>query len=127
MSTGGPVIAVVDDDDAVLEALHYLLDTAGMNVQLFSSAEAFIAASDFAEIDCLVADIGLPAMDGGELRRRAKQARPQLPVFLLTGRPGLARRYIADGHPSTEVFIKPFDSAALLDAIAKATRHGQAE
>ena len=62
-----PVIAVIDDDPRVIESLEDLLESAGYAVRCFSSAESFLA-SDLLELDLLITDVGLPNVDGLQLR-----------------------------------------------------------
>ena len=64
-----PTIAVVDDDQRILESLGNLLESADYAVRLFSSATALLESGCIAEIDCLVSDIGLPVVDGLDLMR----------------------------------------------------------
>jgi FixJ family two-component response regulator len=116
------VIAVVDDDPRVLESLEDLLESAGYGVRLHSSGSSLLA-SDVSNIDCLITDIGMPVMDGFELRDRVKQSRPELPVFLISGRRDLVHERRADGQWDAEFFRKPFDGPALLAAISQAL-HG---
>ena len=113
------VVAVVDDDQRVLESLEELLESAGYEVRLFSSGSSLLAHG-ISSIDCLITDIGMPGMDGFELRDRVKRMRPNLPVILISGRRDLAREPQADGQDD-DFFRKPFDSQALLAAIGKAT------
>jgi FixJ family two-component response regulator len=71
------------------------------------------------EIDCLISDIGMPDMDGFELRRLALAERPGLPVILITGRPDLRTHHVStvqDGR----FFEKPFDGQQLLAAVRTA-------
>jgi FixJ family two-component response regulator len=118
------VIAVVDDDPRVLGALQDLLESAGMDVRLYSSAESLLESNGLVGINCLITDIGLPFMDGAELKRLAKCARPELPVLLITGRHDLAKRMLTRGQPPEELFRKPFSSAELLSAVNRAIRAG---
>jgi FixJ family two-component response regulator len=120
MSSGNPTIAVVDDDPRLLESLRELLESAGYSVRSFGSAQSlFEDKAVVAEIDCLIADIGMPIIDGFELEKMVRQVRPDLPVILITGRHEIAdqRRAIAQG---SRFFRKPFDGQALLGAIGQA-------
>lgn len=111
------VVAIVDDDQRLLESLEDLLESAGHDVRAFSSARALLNSNALPEIDCLITDIGMPGMDGFELQRLMSERRPDLPVILITGR-----------HEITELpqakhnlfFRKPFDGQALLAAIGDA-------
>lgn len=120
MSPGTSTIAVVDDDTRLLESLRELLESAGYAVLSFKSAQLLLEdKTALEEIDCLVADIGMPVIDGFELEKLVKQARPELPVILITGRHEIAdqRRAIAQGN---RFFRKPFDVQVLLAAIGEA-------
>lgn len=112
-----PVIAVIDDDPRVIESLEDLLESAGYAVRCFSSAEAFLACGMF-ELDVLITDIGLPNIDGLQLRTLVARQRPSLPVFLITGRHEIADQALA--KDITGVFRKPFDGVALLSDVAEA-------
>ena len=110
------VVAVVDDDHRALESLADLLDAAGYDVRLYSSARMVWTCGALSDIDCLISDIGMPDMNGFELRRLALSERPELPVILITGRPEVRAQYssIIEGD---RYFEKPFDGQQLLAAI----------
>jgi len=115
-----PVVAVVDDDPRVLESLQELLESAGYAARSFSSAGALLAGG-VSGLDLLITDIGMPGIDGFELRDHVKKARPDLPVFLITG-----RHEIADQERAQEiggVFYKPFDGRSLLTAVGQALQN----
>ena len=111
------LVAVVDDDQRLLESLEDLLESAGHAVRLFSSAQTLLDSNAVPEIDCLITDIGMPGMDGFELQRLMRQRRPGLPVILITGRHEIAELPQAKHN---RFFRKPFDGRALLAAIGDA-------
>lgn len=113
------VVAVVDDDHRTLESLADLLEAAGYVVRLYTSAKAVWTRGGLSEIDCLISDIGMPEMDGFELRRLALSERPELPVILITGRPEL-RAQDSSNIERDRYFEKPFDGRQLLAAIRQA-------
>ncbi len=122
MPRGSSTIAVVDDDSRLLESLGELLESAGYRVRSFRSAQLFLGdKAALADIDCLIADIGMPVIDGFELEKLVKQVRPDLPVILITGRHEIAdqQRAIAQGN---RLLRKPFDGQALLAAVGRALR-----
>lgn len=119
MTNPRPVVAVVDDDPRMLESLQDLLESGGYAAHTFSSAASLLEAG-LMGLDVLVADIGMPGMDGFDLREVAGKVRPDLPVFLITGRHELMdddRVAGADG-----LFRKPFDARALLAAVEDVLR-----
>lgn len=117
MSERRPVVAVVDDDPRLLESLENLLESAGYAARCFASAELLLK-DGLADMDVLITDIGMPGMDGLELRELVRRSRPDLPVFLITGRHEIADQGRAQGISG--FFRKPFDGQALLGAIGNA-------
>ena len=117
MSKRRPVVAIVDDDPRLLESLEELLESAGYVARSFSSAGALLI-SGLAGVDVLITDIGMPGTSGLELRDLVKKARPDLPVFLITGRHEIADQVRAQGISG--FFRKPFDAQALLAAVGDA-------
>jgi FixJ family two-component response regulator len=84
-----------------------------------------LLASGIADIDCLITDVGMPGMDGFELRDAVKRIRPKLQVFLISGRRDLSNERHADVLGDSEFFRKPFDGQALLAAIDEALDRAQ--
>jgi len=111
------VIAVVDDDQHVLESLESLLDSADYDVRLFSSPAALLESGGLPEIDCLISDVAMPVMDGFALGRALHAARPGLPVILISGRSDLLHRAPLDWAGPYRVFKKPFNGQELLIAV----------
>lgn len=117
------VVAVIDDDQRVLESLQSLLESAELVVHLFSSAKSFLETQNLADIDVLISDIGMPLMDGHELKRIVQSKRPDLPVILLTGRENaLSTPRCTASRGYQDLFRKPFSGRDLLAAIETAIR-----
>jgi FixJ family two-component response regulator len=111
------VIAVVDDDQRILESLKNLLESAEFSVRLYLSAQSFLEDSPLSEIDCLITDVGMPDIDGFELQRRVEEARPDLPVILITGDHAMAAQKRAIRNGKENFFRKPFSGQELLSAV----------
>jgi FixJ family two-component response regulator len=114
-----PIVAVVDDDPRLLESLENLLESAGYASRSFSSARSLLI-SGLSGLDVLIADIGMPGMDGFELCDLVKKVRPDLPMFLITGRHEIADADRVQGVSGC--FRKPFDAQDMLAAIGNALR-----
>jgi FixJ family two-component response regulator len=112
-----PIVAVVDDDPRLLESLEELLESAGYAACCYHSA-GHLLVRGLSDLDLLITDIGMPGTNGFELRDIVEKARPELPVFLITGRHEIADQGRAQGISG--FFRKPFDAQALLAAIANA-------
>ena len=112
------LVAVVEDDQSVLASLESLLESAGYEVLLYCSAEDFLASGRLQDIKCLVSDITLPGITGIELLLVVRASRADLPAIVITARrdPLLLKAALDAG--ARHVFLKPVNSAELLDAIA---------
>jgi FixJ family two-component response regulator len=119
------IVAVVDDDQRVLESIENLLESAGHAVRLFPSASSLLENDGLVEIDCLITDIGMPVIDGFELQRLVRASRPELPVILITGRHEIADQQRAMALGNQGFFQKPFDGQALLAAVSVALQTRQ--
>jgi len=122
LSPGG-IIAVVDDDPSIQKSLEYLLESADYTALVFSSAAAFLESGCLAKIDCVISDIDMPVMDGFDLAQAVHEARPELPVVLITGHPEMLDRLSPMDSLDLLVFKKPFDGQELLTAIGDAMRN----
>lgn len=116
----GPIIAVVDDDLRILEAVGELLESKGYVVSLHASAQSLLESGVMRTGDCLITDLGMPVMDGFELCHRARLLNPHLAVIFMTARRGVHDQERADRFGHCGLLQKPFDAAALLAAVKKA-------
>ena len=115
-------IAVVDDDQRILASIGSLLESADYLIHPFASPAELLESGRLAEIDCLISDIDMPAMDGFELLRVVRAARPELPVILITGHPEMLNRLPQVGTGHYRLFKKPFDGQELLTAVSDVLR-----
>ena len=116
------IVAVVDDDESILQSLEYLLESADYAVRTFASAGALLESGDLPQIDCLISDVDMPGIDGFELVRLVHAARAGLPVILITGYPAL-KGLPPLGRTNPRVFTKPFQGHELLAAVSEALRN----
>lgn len=117
-----PVVYLVDDDEAVREALALLINTVGLEVQTFPSPTLFLQAFDPQAIGCLVLDVRMPGMSGLQLQELLRERGVDLPVVLITGHGdvNLARRAFLGG--AVEFLPKPIDEQTLIDTLQRAVR-----
>lgn len=79
-----PLVAIVDDDDDVREALSDLIVVLGLGCRMFDRAEALLAEYEPGAFDCIVTDVKMPGIDGFELLRRLRKAARSVPVIVVT-------------------------------------------
>ena len=115
-----PLIALVDEDDALRTSLDNLLRSVGFRVQGFASAEAFLQAPPAPETACLLLDVRLPGMNGLELQRQLGAAHGSLPIIFVTAYADEEVRARALAAGAVAVLSKPCREADLLQAIEAA-------
>ena len=116
-----PLIYLVDDDDAVRDALALLLRSVGLRSEGHADPLAFLAHHDRGAIGCVVLDIRMPGISGLDVLERLA-ADSDLPVIMLTGHGNvdLCRRAFKSG--AVEFLQKPVDDDLFLDTVQKAVR-----
>ena len=119
-------VAVVDDDESVLRSLEYLLESADHAVRMFTSGASLLDSGCLPEIDCLISDIDMPGMDGLELLRLVRAARPGLPLIVITGYPETLQRLPSVNAGDIRYFTKPFRGPDLLAAVGDVLRNSPA-
>jgi FixJ family two-component response regulator len=120
------VVAVVDDEQSILQSLEYLLESADYAVRLFISVTDLLDSPWLPQLDCLISDIDMPGIDGFELLRLVHAARPGLPTILITGYPDRLKRLPHLGGSNPRAFTKPFPGQEMLAAVSDAIRHSRA-
>ena len=115
-----PLIYVVDDDEAIRRSLSFMLKTSGFAVQSFSGGIPFLKEAAWLEQGCVLLDVRMPDMDGLEVQRELRARGVLLPVIIMTGHGDVGMAVAAMKAGATDFIEKPFEKAALLDAIAAA-------
>ncbi len=118
---GTSTIAVVDDDASVRGAIQALLRSAGLDAEVFASAEEFLGSGRLAATTCLILDIRMPGMSGIELQERLLASGHRIPIIVITAHADDDERARALERGAIDCLQKPFDDDALFDAIGKAS------
>jgi two-component system, LuxR family, response regulator DctR len=116
-------VYVVDDDDAIRDALSWLLRSRGVPAQSWASAEAFLADWSDAMRGCIVLDVRMEGMSGVELFEHLVARRSRLPVIFLTGHGDVPLAVAALKKGAFDFVEKPFNDNDLVDRIVAAVRH----
>lgn len=120
MKSPSPIVFVVDDDASIREALSSLIESAGMRVQTFASAQEFLRHKRPDTPACLVLDVRLPGLSGLELQRKLSPARTRIPIIFITGHGDIPMSVQAMKAGAVEFLPKPFRDDQLLEAIRQA-------
>ena len=130
MRAGGPPfpatsavsVAIVEDDESILDAVRMLLETHGWRVRVYASGEPFIADLGEHTPDCLILDPHLPGMNGADVVRTLMELQIDLPVIGLTAWPDspLALEIVSLGV--SVMLTKPVRSEELIEQIGFAIR-----
>ena len=124
----GQVIApvcVIDDDEAIREALKLLLWSNGLQSATFPSAEAFLSAAGDREFCCILLDIRMPGMDGLDLFNLLVERRQAAPVVFITGHGDIPMAVSAIQRGAFDFLTKPFRDGELVEKISRAVAHYQ--
>ncbi|HYL11710.1 MAG TPA: response regulator transcription factor [Terriglobales bacterium] len=117
MSEPESIVFVVDDDPSVRRAIKRLIGCVGLQVELFGSAQEFLASKVPNVPSCLVLDIRLPGISGLNLQHQLAKANIQIPIIFITAHGDIPMTVRAMKAGALEFLTKPFRDQDLLDAI----------
>src|ERR1700692_2618353 len=115
------IVVAVDDDFRVRESLQSLIESAGYEPVVFSSAEEFLQSGTLTAATFVITDVRMPGMDGIELQRRIRLDRPALPVVFITAHKSsdeIRQKALDDG--AVDFLYKPFNPAHVLELMQAA-------
>jgi two-component system response regulator DctR len=121
-----PTVHVVDDDDAIRDALSWLLRSRGVPARSWPSAEAFLAEYSDDMRGCLVLDVRMEGMSGVELFDHLLAKGTRMPVIFLTGHGDVPLAVTALKKGAFDFVEKPFNDNDLVDRVVAAVRHDEA-
>jgi two-component system response regulator FixJ len=117
MADGRNLVIIVDDDQAVREALQFALRLEGLRVHVHSGGAALLADPDLNGAGCVILDHRMPQMDGFALLNALRAHNPDLPTILLTSRVTPQVRARAQAAGVRSVLEKPLLGNVLVDRI----------
>ena len=114
-------VAIVDDDEAVRDALSWLFSSKGLPTLSFASGEALLAAFDVERIGCLVLDVRMAPINGLALFEKLLASQPYCPpAIFLTGHADVPLAVAALKMGAADFLEKPFDDAILIERVEAA-------
>lgn len=113
-------VYLVDDDPAVRESLSWLLEAVQIRLRSYDGAHRFLAEADLSQPGCLILDLCMPGMSGGELQEALNRIPNTLAIVFLTGEADVATTVSLFKQGAFDLLEKPVDSTVLLEAIGRA-------
>ncbi len=117
---------LVDDDEAILDSLGFMLGQFGYQVQTFNSGRDFLEHCALSQAGCVILDSRMPEITGQEVQQKLLETHSPLGVIFLTGHGDLPMALSAFRKGACDFFQKPVSGKALVQAIKKAQRESQA-
>ncbi len=117
-----PIVYVVDDDQAMVESLSWIIESVGLKAKTYVRAQDFLDEYNPQQHGCLLLDVRMPGMSGPELQLRLNEKGAALPIIFISGHGDvpLAVRVMKAG--AVDFLTKPFNDQILLESINKALR-----
>lgn len=121
------IVAIVDDDEDIREALASLLIASNFAIDTFSTAEAFLQFPYRKEVRCLILDVHLPGMSGVELQKRLLDAGDKLPIVFISANSSRSVRDLVMDAGAVAFLDKPVRAKVLLQEIRAALDGSQVQ
>ena len=113
-------VALVDDDVSVRRALARLLRAAGYEVEVYTTADAFLRSSSTESVDCALVDVRMTGETGLALARFLQIGGVNMPVILMTGDVDVVLTTKAARCGACALLSKPLTEASVIAAIESA-------
>ena len=113
-------VYVVDDDEAVRDALSGLLEAGGYLCRTFPSAQEFLKAAPTLRPGCLIVDVRMPGMDGLELQQLLVERALYFPLIVVTGHADVPLAVRAMKAGAVDFIQKPFNAKSMLESTKNA-------
>ncbi len=120
-------VFVVDDDQAMRDSLKWLIESIGVKVETYPTANAFLTCYSPEQNACLVLDVRMPGMSGLELQDHLNRDGILIPIIIITGHGDIPMAVQALKAGALDFIEKPFNDEALLDSIRVALSQNEAQ
>jgi FixJ family two-component response regulator len=119
------LVHIVDDDESVRKSLRWLIESIGLSVVCYGSADDFTKNYQGADAECLVLDVRMPGISGLDLQEKLTQKQITLPVILVTGHADVPMAIRAMKNGAFDFIEKPYNDQHLLDRVQEAIRYDE--
>ena len=114
------LVAIIDDDDAIRDAISLMLESVGIQTYGFAAALDFIEDPAASACQCLIMDVRMPGLSGSEAQRRLNASGSRVPIIFITGHGEVEMAVEAMKNGAFEFLQKPFKDQLLIDAVQSA-------
>jgi len=121
------IVYVVDDEPSIRNSTKELVESVGLRVQTFATAQDFLASQRPDAPGCLVLDVRLPGLSGLDLQRELARMKNPVPIIFMTGHGDIPMTVKAMKAGAVDFLAKPFRHQDLLDAIAHALERDRSD
>ena len=121
------LVYVVDDDEAVLDSLRWLLEANRYQVSTFARAEDFLAVYEPHRTACLILDVRMPGMSGLELQEQLVARGANLPILFITGHGDVPMAVATMKKGAVDFIEKPFNEADLRASVERMLASAESE
>jgi two-component system nitrogen regulation response regulator GlnG len=122
MRTSGNVW-VVDDDRSIRWVLEKALTSAGVDTQVFETADELMRRLEREQPDAVISDIRMPGTDGLELLSHLQRVNPEMPIIIMTAHSDLDSAVASYQGGAFEYLPKPFDVDEAVALVKRAIEH----
>ena len=110
-------VAIVDDDESILDAIKTVLDDQHWNTQTYGSGEAFLADLKVNKPDCIILDSNLPGLSGLAVAHSINSGQKCIPIIVLTAYPESSQTMKIKKLGISKVLVKPVTAKVLIEQI----------
>jgi two-component system response regulator DctR len=116
------IVHVVDDDDAIRDALAWLFRSRALPARTWASGEAFLAAAPEGMRGCVVLDVRMNGMSGVDVQDELGRRGCRMPIIFLTAHADVPLAVTALKNGAFDFVEKPFNDNQLVDRVIQAMR-----
>jgi two-component system response regulator FixJ len=114
---------IIDDDRMARESLKWLIESAGLPVQVYDHGLDFLDQVNESMRGCILLDVRMPDINGMELHTKLKQRNIIMPVIIVTGHADVAMAVRAMKAGAFDLIEKPYNDALMLEHVQNAITH----
>ncbi|OBT08073.1 DNA-binding response regulator [Shewanella sp. UCD-FRSSP16_17] len=116
-------VYLVDDDEAIIDSICFLMEGFGYQLTSFNSGDAFLDQVDLSLAGCVILDARMPGLSGPEVQQLLNEAKSPLSIIFLTGHGDVPMAVDAFKQGAFDFFQKPVQGKVLAQSIEKGMQY----